>query len=261
MKKKLALLLVSFMLIYLTGCSVSGDYISAETASGLWEMFIVLPLAQFIELLYNLLGQNLGLAIIIATLISRFALFPIMNHSNNSAVRMQEMQPKMQEIQNKYKGKQDQESQIKMSQEMKELGFNPLAGCLPMLIPMPLLMAFFQAISRHPLIVAMDTSAYFLGMNLSTTMSIPNFIIGILIASLTFLSQHITTKRNSANHSQEGQVTNNPTMKVMNTFMPFLMFTMVISTPIAMGLHFLTATIFQCIQTLVFKRIHKSKNI
>ena len=253
MKKKITLLSAIFMMIFLTGCSVSADYIAVETASGPWERFIVLPLAQLITQLYNLLNENLGFAIIIATLIFRLALLPLMNYSNKSMARMQEMQPKIQQIQKKYEGKRDQASQIKMQQELKELGYNPLAGCLPMLIQMPLFMAFFQAISRHPLIVSVDSSSYFFGMDLSATMSIPNYVFGILIAALTYFTQRLMMKRNAANANQN-QAANNTAMKVMNIYFPFLMFTMVISMPVAMGLYFLTGNLVQLFQTLVFKR-------
>jgi len=257
MKKKFTLLSAMFMMLFLTGCSVSADYISVETASGPWERFIVLPLSQLITLLYNFLGGNLGFAIIIATLIFRLALLPLMNYSNKSMMRMQEMQPKIQQIQKKYEGKKDQASQIKMQQEFKELGYNPLAGCLPMLIQMPLFMAFFQAISRHPLIVSVDSSSFFFGMDLSATMSLPNYIFGILIAGLTYFSQRLMMKRNAAatsTNANQNPAANNAAMKVMNIYMPFLMFTMVISMPVAMGLYFLTGNIVQLIQTLVLKR-------
>jgi len=254
MKKKITLSLgIIFLTAFLTGCTVSGDYISPETASGVWERLIVLPLAQLIGILYNILGENLGFAIILATLIFRLALLPLMNYSNKSMARMQEIQPKIQQIQKKYENKKDQASQIKMQQEFKELGYNPLAGCLPVLIQMPLFMAFFQAISRHPLIVAVDSSSYFFGMDLSATMSLPNYVFGVLIAALTFFSQRMMTKRNAAN-VQQGQASANTAMKVMNIYFPFLMFSMVISMPVAMGLYFLTGSLVQIIQTVILKR-------
>jgi len=253
-KKKFTLMLaIIFMAVFLTGCSVSGDYISAETASGPWERLIVLPLAQLISLLYRVIGENLGFAIIIATLIFRLALLPLMNYSNKSMARMQEIQPKMQQIQKKYENKKDQASQIRMQQEFKELGYNPLASCLPMFIQLPLFMAFFQAISRHPLIVNAASASYFFGMDLSATMSPANYVFGVLIAALTFLHQRMMTKR-MAHNTTQAPANNNTVMKAMNIYMPFLMFTMVISMPVAMGLYFLTGNIVQVVQTIVFKR-------
>lgn len=256
MKKKITLTLgIFFMAVFLTGCSVSGDYISSETASGVWERLIVLPLSQLITLLYNSLGENLGFAIILATLMFRLALMPLMNYSNKSMARMQEIQPKIQQIQKKYENKKDQASQVKMQKEFKELGYNPMAGCLPVLIQMPLFMAFFQAISRHPLIVSVDSSSYFFGMNLAATMSLPNYVFGVVIAALTFFSQRMMTKRNAANVQQgQGQASANTAMKVMNIYFPFLMFSMVIGMPVAMGLYFLTGSLFQILQTVVLKR-------
>ena len=98
----------------LSGCAISPEPITPDTASGLWDKIFVLPLASFITLLYNLLNHNLGFAIILATAIIRGALMPLYSKSNKSMAIMQEIQPKMQRIQKKYENKKDQASQIKM---------------------------------------------------------------------------------------------------------------------------------------------------
>ena len=106
MKKKLSLV-VCFVLVagLLSGCAVSSEPITAETASGLWDKVFVLPLASFITLLYKLLSNNLGFAIILATAIVRSVLMPIYAKSNKSMAVMQEIQPQMQRLQKKYENK------------------------------------------------------------------------------------------------------------------------------------------------------------
>ncbi len=85
-----------------------------------------------------------GLAIIIVTLIIRLLLFPIQRKQLKSSFQMQQVRP-VQEIQKLYAG-----DQVKIQQEMQKLyqetGFNPLAGCLPMLIQMPIFIILFQVL-------------------------------------------------------------------------------------------------------------------
>ena len=95
----------------------------------------------------------LGISIIIFTLVARILLTPLQLSSQRTSRGMSKIQPEMQKIQNKYKGKKDQESQLKQSQEMqalyKKYKINPFAGCLPLLIQLPLIMALFNVL-REP---------------------------------------------------------------------------------------------------------------
>ena len=91
MKKKLSLVLCFVLAIgLLSGCAISPEPITAETASGLWDKVFVLPLASFITLLYKLLANNLGFAIILATAIVRLVLMPLYAKSNKSMSVMQQ---------------------------------------------------------------------------------------------------------------------------------------------------------------------------
>ena len=92
---------------------------------------------------------NYGVAIILLTLGIRILLFPLMHTSTVSMRKMAKVQPKVKEIQAKYKKKKtDPQARAKMNQEMmalyKQEGVNPMAGCLPLLVQMPLLWALYQ---------------------------------------------------------------------------------------------------------------------
>ena len=92
---------------------------------------------------------NYGISLIILTAIVKLALFPLYVKQIKSTANMQELQPKMQEIQKKYA-----HDQQKMNEAMQELyakeKFNPLGGCLPMLIQFPIIMGLF-ALLRNPM--------------------------------------------------------------------------------------------------------------
>jgi YidC/Oxa1 family membrane protein insertase len=98
--------------------------------------------------IYGIVG-NWGLAIILLTFGIRIVLFPLMHTSTVSMRKMAKVQPKVKEIQAKYKKKKsDPQARAKMNQEMmalyKEEGVNPMAGCLPLLVQLPLLWALYK---------------------------------------------------------------------------------------------------------------------
>lgn len=261
MKKKLSLVVSLILAIGLmTRCSISTKSITPETASGLWDKVFVLPLATFITFLYNLLNQNLGLAIILATAIVRLVLMPLYLKSNKTSAIMQEIQPEMQRIQKKYENKTDQASQVKMQTEMMDLykkyNFNPMMGCILPFLQMPVFLAFYQAISRHPLIKD-AAAAEFFGINLGATGTMPNYILAFIVAGLTILSQRMMNK-NMASSAQQNQ-TSNMMMKVMTYYFPFAMFSITIGTPFAFGLYFLTGQIMTIVQYLIFKKPQAKK--
>ncbi len=263
MKKKLSLMMSVLLLTFiLTGCSIDPSPITAETASGFWEQFFVLPLASFITMLYNLLGQNLGFAVILATASVRLVLMPIYAKSNKSMATMQIIQPKMQNIQKKYEGRKDQASQAKMQTELmelyKEYNYNPMTGCLLPFLQMPIFFAFYQAIYRHPLILNAEAANFF-GINLGSTGGVPNIILAVLVAVLTFVSQRMMMSNQPQNSNAAGAQTANTMMKVMNIYFPFAMFSITVGTPFAFGLYFLTGSIMTIIQSLIFKRPNAKK--
>ena len=95
----------------------------------------------------------LAISIIIFTLVARVLLTPLQLSSQRTSRGLSKIQPELQKIQAKYKGKTDQASQLKQSQEMqalyKKYKINPFAGCLPLLIQFPLIMALFNVL-RQP---------------------------------------------------------------------------------------------------------------
>ncbi|MBL8966958.1 MAG: membrane protein insertase YidC [Spirochaetaceae bacterium] len=99
------------------------------------------------NLFYKLI-PNFGVAIILVTLLVKVILFPLTKKGSISTARMQELQPRMQEIQTKYKANPQ-----KMNQEMAEFykkeGYNPMSGCLPLLIQFPLFIAMYNLFNTH----------------------------------------------------------------------------------------------------------------
>ena len=109
---------------------------------------IAKPLLWILELLYGLIG-NYGIAIIVLTLIVKLCLYPLYIKQTKSMAKMSTVQPKMQALQNRYANDKEMLN-VKMAELYKEEGFNPMSGCLPMIIQMPIIMGLF-ALLRNPL--------------------------------------------------------------------------------------------------------------
>lgn len=109
---------------------------------------ISLWIVKLMEMLYKVIG-NWGLVIMVLTIILRLIMWPLMQAQGRTTARMQVMQPRIKEIQGKYKDKKDMESQRAMQMEMQQLykdhNFNP-AGCLSSFLPMPVLIALWSTV-------------------------------------------------------------------------------------------------------------------
>lgn len=121
----------------------------------LWDI-IVWPFARLLELLYNS-TQNYGAAIILFALVVNVILFPFMAKSKKSMMRTSRIQPQLKELERKCGGNQ-QRYQIEVQKLYKEMGVNPMSGCLWSLIPFPILIALYGVI-RQPLVRMMGLSA------------------------------------------------------------------------------------------------------
>ncbi|MGH9369377.1 MAG: membrane protein insertase YidC, partial [Thermoanaerobaculia bacterium] len=117
-----------------------------------WYGILARPLLWLLKRTYVWVG-NWGLAILLVTLLIRILLFPLMHKSYASMKKMQKLAPKMTAIREKYKkAKTDAAQRAKMNQELMTLyqaeGYNPMSGCLPILLQLPILVAFYNVLSR-----------------------------------------------------------------------------------------------------------------
>jgi len=178
---------------------------------------ILKPIQSGIEyvivFLYNNVVSNYGIVIILLTIIVRLVLTPLTITQARSMAKMQRMQPQLKEIQNKYK-----DDKAKLQQETmafyKKNNVNPLGGCLPLLLQLPIFFALFQAL-RNPSEIVTDVigtpfiSTYMIGSIKNIIVNIPNpnfnflwlnlnqrdpyFILVILMVVTMFISTKMTT--------------------------------------------------------------------
>ncbi len=231
--------------------------------SSIWNG-IVGGLNFLLQAFYQLTG-NYGVAIILLTLLVKLALLPLTIKQTRSMIAMQKIQPEIRKLQEKYKDDRERLSQ-EMMKFYKENKVNPLGGCLPLLLQLPVFFALFTVLRKYlltpPTLIAGNTYVVMKGLpqfasglpgayaalpaikssgflwvkNLadSTRIADPTFILIILLAASTWYSQK--------------QVMTDPRQKNMMIIMPLLTAFIGWSLPAGVVLYWLTTNILQIAQ-------------
>lgn len=239
-KKYLLLVALVGLLAVLSGCTQIDQPITAES-EGFWNSYFVYPLSMVITYFAELFNENYGLAIVIVTVIVRLVLLPLNVKQLKSSQAMQDIQPELKELQKKYSSK-DANTQQKLQQETMALfqkhGVNPLAGCLPIFVQMPILIAMYHAIMRTGEI----SSHNFLWFELGS----PDYILPIIAAAATFLQQKLMMAGSPA--------AQNPQMIVMLYVMPLMIGVFAFFFPAALALYWVVGNIFMVAQTIFIRK-------
>jgi len=198
------------------------------------------PIAVFfLKILRWIFGYvgNWGWAIVLLTVAIRMALFPLMHKSTVSMRRMQKVQPKVKAIQEKYKkNKSDPQIRQKMNQETmalyKEEGVNPVGGCLPMLVQMPILFALYTLFAhaielRH---------APFIWWIADLSAKDPLYITPVLMTATMWLQQRLAPQAGDPNQ-----------MRMMR-MMPLVFGIMFLGFPAGLVLYWLTNNVVSILQ-------------
>ena len=208
-------------------------------------MFKIQALVDFVvhilNAIYGVVG-NYGIAIIIVTVLMRIIIFPLTLKQEKSMKKMRELQPELEKIKEKYKDN-PQEYQQKTAELYRESGVNPLGGCLPLLIQMPVFVALYWAFSG----IAIPADAKFLWFTLKQPdrlFMIGNFafnLLPILNVGVTYIQQKIMT---SATSGQES----NQQMQTMLYMMPLMMLFIFYKMPSGVTLYYLVSGALSLVQ-------------
>ncbi len=244
MKKKVALLLMLTALsVFLAGCSEFNQPISVDS-EGFWNKYIVWPLVSLILIFKGFLGTY-GWGIVAVTIIIRLVLLPLMIKQTQSSKRMQEVQPELNALKEKYKSK-DAVTQQKYREEMQKVmsdrKINPAAGCLPVIVQMPILFGFYHAISRMNV-------TYDIGNFLWFELAAPSITLSVIAG----LAQFIVLRT--------GPAMGNPQMKVMMYIMPFMIMIFGSFLPAALALYWVIGNIISVIQNIFIYKPFKKEEV
>ncbi len=219
-----------------------------------WKLFrpVSEVVLAFMTWLHNWI-PNYGLVIIILSVLTKVLFYPLTRSQIRSMKRMQEIQPKIKAIQEKYKENREKQSQ-KMMELYKKEKVNPAAGCLPLLVQMPVFIALYQVLSKT---VALRQAPFVLWINdlgkpdalFHLPFSLPILgdsfnLLPILMAAATYFQTAL-----SPTPAGGGQ------MAMMNKIMPFFMLFIFYGFPSGLVLYWLVNTLMTIYQTW---RIHQT---
>ena len=222
----------------------------------LWNDVLLNPVTNALIILTNAMADNYGLAIIVFTLIIRVLTYPLTLRQLRATRAMQLMQPRMQELQKKYKDpKRRQEEMVKL---YREAGINPLGCIWPLLVQMPIWIALYQVI-RNTLgdtpeqLLSLSRRLYdwdyitasipldrnFLFLDLGSSDLVQSLPLAIIIAVLTFFQQKLSTAR-TPSRDDRTQSTN----QTLLWMLPLVFGFFTLQVPAGLALYWLVTSLF-----------------
>lgn len=216
----------------------------------MWD-WIVNILFEVLRLIQSF-AVDWGLSIIILVLIVRLLLTPLMLKSTKSTARMQVLQPKLQEIQDRY-ADDPQRMNEEMQRFYSENKFSPLGGCLPLLIQMPILFALFTLLQNLPTYFEGNSFSFYGILPDLTTSPAASFVHGfaealpylislILFAVLTLIPQLYMSRNQTGAQAS--------TMRITSIFMALMMLFIGWNLPAGVLLYYDVSTAWQVVQQI-----------
>jgi YidC/Oxa1 family membrane protein insertase len=191
----------------------------------------------------NQFTHNYGFAIIVLTILIKIALYPLQHKSIVSMKKMQRVQPKVEAIRAKYKkSKTDADQRQKMNVEMMQLyqkeGINPMAGCLPLILQLPILWGFYNLLSRAIELRGADFMLWIRDLSEKD----PTYVLPILMTATMFIQTYITP------------ATGDPMQRRMFLIMPLIFGFLFKDFPSGLVLYWLVQNILTIIQQLIMNK-------
>lgn len=226
--------------------------------SDFFNLALYQPLFNALIFLYDYLpGRDFGVAIIVLTIIIRLILYPLMAQSIRSQKILNQLQPKIQEIQRQYSN--DKEKQGRAMMELyKQEKFNPFGGCLPLLVQLPILFALYRVFWQGFQAEHLNTFLYnfipnpgeitqtFLGI---VDLSHPSIFLAVLAGFLQFLqSKMVMPQTNKQQKKDQVSQFTGMMQKQMIYFLPAFTVFILWKWPAAIGLYWATTTAFSILQ-------------
>ncbi len=205
-----------------------------------WFSFLCHPMLWLLKIFYSFLG-NYGLAIILLTIVIKIVLLPLTNKSMKSMAEMSKLKPLMEELKKKYG-----DDKQKLNQEMMELykthHVNPMGGCFPMLLQMPIWIALYRMLYSS---VELYQAPFIPGWLSDLSFKDPYYILPVILGAAMFLQQHLSPT--SADSQQA---------KMMKYLMPAFMTFIMINLPSGLVLYILINSVLS-----IFHQMYYNKKI
>lgn len=209
-----------------------------------WLWFLSIPLYKIMEFIHSFIG-NWGFSIIILTLVVRTVMFPLTKAQYTSMAKMRLLTPKMQELRERY-GDDRQKLGQETMRLYKQEKVNPLGGCLPLLIQMPIFIALYWTLMES---TELRHAPFILWI---TDLSVhdPYFVTPILYGISMFIMQRLTPTP-----------INDPIQRKVFLAMPFVFTFMFCTFPAGLTVYWLVSNIFTILQQLIIYRSLEKKGL
>lgn len=226
-----------------------------------WSFFLMQWINRYAVIpVFNILEKaniNYGIIILILTVLLKIVLFPIAYKTYLSSAKMRILKPEVDEINSKYPKKEDAMKKQQATMNLyKKAGVNPMSGCVPMLLQMPILFAMFRffpasfELRQQPFLWANDLSSYDSIMNLPFTIPFYGNHVSLFTLLMT-ISTIIYTKINNDMMGSTNQV---PGMKTMMYMMPIMFLGFFNSYSSGLSYYYLLANLFTFAQMFFIRR-------
>ncbi len=280
-KKLMFVVVILFGLFFLSGCakitdnsgqilpekiiSLSTSFNSIISTEGWFEAFFIWPLAQMINFVSPYGGVVFG--IVLVTVVVNLLTFGVSVKSTVSSQKMQIIQPEITKVQEKYKDRKDQQSQMAMSQEVQNIynkhNINPFGALLTPFLQMPIIIAMWQAVQRSSAVVTGEIFGSKLTMTPMEGFTSGHYII-VVIFILMIAAQALTTRlpqmlakrrlKNSRKAYAQDAPSSQKSMGMVNNFMVVFIGFLGLNWPAAMSLYWLVSSAVGIAKTYYIQR-------
>lgn len=233
-----------------------GDLFDSVDLGWDWLEVITRPFSKFILSPYFALAggllKNYGLVLILLALLIKLATHPMTKAQTRSMSKMRDLQPRMEALKERYADDPQKQQQATM-QLYKEMGVNPLGGCLPMLVQYPFLIALWQyipqsiALRQEPFLWAKDLSAPDSILHLPFSLPVYGNHVGGFALLMT-LSMVVSMRLTMKNQPQNDQT------RIMTTIMPVMLLLFFNNTSSGLSLYYLFYNIFSAVEQWWLRR-------
>lgn len=234
----------------------------------LYNLILYKPIFNFFVWLYNVLpGHDIGLVILIMTILIRLILYPLTNSSIKSQKALQDLQPKMDEVKKLYA--KDQQKQAQALMELyKQNKVNPFSSCLPLLIQLPILIALYSVMRNGLILPDVGKDLYSFVYNPGQlnqislgflNMAKSNIVLALLAGAAQFWQAKMLTQKRPPKNAGAG-AKDEDMMAMMNKQMLYMMPVMTVvigaTLPAGLTLYWLFSTVFTALQQLFLFKKH-----
>ena len=209
-----------------------------------WFTFISKPLFKVLEWLHGLVG-NWGWAIVLVTLLIKLILFPLSYKGMMSMQKLKDLAPQMKELKEKY-GKDPQKMNAKMMEMYKKHGANPMGGCLPMLLQIPIFFALYRVFLNA---VELQGAPWMLWIT-DLSLKDPLFILPILMGTTMWYQQKITPNTMT-----------DPMQQKIFQWLPVVMTIFFVTFPAGLVLYWLVNSLFTIAQQFVINNAYQKQKL